>query len=251
MTSDSQTGYEKLQGYNFLTGWLHSVRYRHILQVMEEFAASRSSREPIRILDIGCASAKLYGLLDSRFSIDYLGCEIYPEFVAVARSRYGSRPNFRITDRSITSGEVPLAGFDVIAALETLEHIPEHEVVRLIEAIARARPTLFVCSVPVEIGPSVWLKNVGAWVCRYPRYKEYTWAETFWAGCYQLDKIPLHQTSHIGFDWRWLAQTIRHNMKIRRLTRFPLAWLPAAVSSSVFMVAEPRTMATTDSPPTS
>jgi hypothetical protein len=121
-----------------------------------------------------------------------------------------------------------------------LEHIPEHEVVRLVERIAGARPKLFICSVPVELGPALWLKNIGAWLCRYPRYKEYAWAQTFWAGCYQLDKIPLHQTSHIGFDWRWLAQTIRHNMKIKELKRFPISWLPAAVSSSVFMVSEPR-----------
>jgi len=241
MTTDTmQTQYEKLQGYNFLTNWLHSVRYHNILQVMKIFMAARTSRAPIRILDIGCGPGKLYGLLDQRFPIDYLGCEIQPDFIETARSRYGHRPNFKLTDQSITSGAVPFSGYDLITALETLEHIPEHDVVRLVEAIAAVRPALFICSVPVEIGPALWLKNVGAWLCRYPRYKEYTWSQTFWAGCYQLDKVPLHQTSHIGFDWRWLAQTVRHNMKIRELRRSPFPWLPAAISSSVFIVAEPR-----------
>jgi hypothetical protein len=169
-----------------------------------------------------------------------LGCEVYPDFIEVARTRYGRRVNFNLSDQSIMSGAVPLAGWDIIVALETLEHIAEHDVVRLIELISKARPKLFVCSVPVEVGPAVWLKNGGAWLCGYPRYKEYTLCQTFWASCYQIDKLPRHQTSHIGFDWRWLAQTIRHNMKITGLRRFPLRWLPAAISSSVFIVAEPQ-----------
>jgi SAM-dependent methyltransferase len=206
---------------------------------MEEFAGARPSSEPIHILDIGCGTAKLYGLLDERFPIDYLGCEIDTESIEAARSRYTKRPNFKLANQSITSGDVSLCKYDVIVALETLEHIPEHDVVRLVESIAMARPKLFICSVPVEVGPTVWLKNVGAWLCRYPRYKEYTWGQTFWAGCYQLDKLPIHQTGHMGFDWRWLAQTIRHNMKIREFRRFPIHWLPAPVSSSVFIVAEP------------
>ena len=235
-----QTRYERLQGYNFLTSWLHSLRYHNILKVMEEFSAARQSSEPIRILDIGCGPGKLYSLLDECFPIDYLGCEIQPDFIETAHSRYGKWPNFKLTNQSITSGGVSLCGYDVIVALETLEHIPEHDVVRLVESIAKAHPKLFICSVPVEIGPALCLKNVGAWLCRYPRYKEYTWAQTFWAGCYQLDKLPIHQTSHIGFDWRWLAQTIRHSMRIRDFRRFPFRWLPVAMSSSVFMVAEPR-----------
>jgi SAM-dependent methyltransferase len=240
MTDTNQTEYERLQSFNFLTAWLHSVRYRNILRTIKDYDAARASSGPIRILEIGCGPGKLYGLLDVCFPIDYCACEIDPAFVATARRRYGHRPNFKLTDQSITSGEVSLDSYDVIVALETLEHIPEHEVVRLVELIAYARPKLFICSVPIEIGPALWLKNAGACLCRYPRYKEYTWAQTFWAGCYQLDKVPLHRTSHIGFDWRWLAQTIRHNMTIKEFRRFPIHWLPAAVSSSVFMVAEPR-----------
>jgi hypothetical protein len=129
---------------------------------------------------------------------------------------------------------------DIIVALETFEHVPEHDAVRIIEAIAAAKPKIFVCSVPVEIGPAIWLKNVGSFITGYMRHREYRWSETFWAGLYQLDKLPAHGVGHKGFDWRWLAQTIRHNMKIKEIRRFPFNMLPAAVAFSVFMVAEPR-----------
>ena len=47
-------------------------------------------------------------------------------------------------------------------------------------------------------------------------------------------------------DWddltlgRWLAQTLRHNMRIVRTRHYPLPFLPAGLSTSVFMVAVPR-----------
>ena len=121
-----QTRYEALQGYNVFTRWLHSIRYRHILSVIEEFATCESPRRPVRILDIGCGPAKLYRILNERFPIEYLGCEIQAGFIEVARARHGNQPNFRITDQSITSGNISLHDWDIIVALETLEHIPEH-----------------------------------------------------------------------------------------------------------------------------
>jgi len=156
----------------------------------------------------------------------------------VAMSRYGDRKNFRLLRESALTAETGTP--DVVVALETFEHIPEHDVVRLIERIAALRPLFLIASVPIEIGPSIWIKNVGSWLMRYPRYREYTWRETFHAGLYRLDKLPPHEVNHKGFDWRWLAQTIRHNMELRTMRALPLPFLPFAVSTSVFFVARPR-----------
>jgi SAM-dependent methyltransferase len=227
------TAYEKNQSFNSINSWLHSRRYRAITR---EFARLDLAK-PIKVLDIGCAHAPLFPALDP-YGVDYLGVEISTKMAGVAQSRYGHCPNFRILVESamtVIDRETP----DVVTALETLEHIPEHDVVRLIEKVAARKPKLFIASVPIEIGPTIWIKNVGSWLMRYPRYKEYTWAETFHAGLYRLDRLPPHDTGHKGFDWRWLAQTIRHNMDLRVIT-LPLPVLPACVSTSVFMIARPR-----------
>lgn len=235
---DTETEYERNQRFNFLVSYLHSLRYRNILTLFKAIARETNGK-PIRVIDIGCAHAKLFSVLNERFDIDYTGIEINPVCVEAARSRYAGDPNFRVIHDSATNALANLKHADVIVALETFEHIPEHDVVRIVEAVAAAKPGLFVCSVPVEIGPAIWLKNVGSFVTGYMRHKEYRWSETFWAGLYQLDRLPPHDTGHKGFDWRWLAQTIRHSMKIKETRRFPLS-LPAAVAFSVFMIAEPR-----------
>jgi hypothetical protein len=238
----AETHYEKNQRFNLLVSWLHSIRYKNILMVIDD-VARKSHNERIRVVDIGCAHAKLFGILNDRFDVDYTGIEIDLAFVNTARSRYAHNENCRIIHDSAANCAKYLEGADIVVALETCEHIPEHDVVRLIEAIGAARPGLFVCSVPVEIGPAVWFKNLGSLITGYMRHNEYEWIETLWAGLYRLDRLPPHGTGHKGFDWRWLAQTIRHNMKVVELRKFPLNALPAAFAFSVFMIAEPRAAA--------
>jgi len=235
----AETEYERNQRFNFLVSWLHSLRYKNMLTLFRS-VARKTEGKSIKVVEIGCAHAKLFSILNERFDIDYTGIEVNPLFAEIAQTRYGSNPNFRVIQESAANVLSHMQGADILVALETFEHIPEHEVVRIIEAIATAQPKLFVCSVPVEIGPSVWLKNVGSLITGYMRHTEYRWAETFWAGLYQLDRLPPHGTGHKGFDWRWLAQTIRHNMTILEIRKFPLGFLPAAFAFSVFMVAEPR-----------
>jgi hypothetical protein len=127
-----------------------------------------------------------------------------------------------------------------VTALETMEHIDGPTVVRIIERIAQSRPRRFVCSVPIEIGPSVLIKNFGSLLMGYSRHKTYTWRQTLAAGFYQLDKLPRHTTSHLAFDWRWLAQTIRDHFKILETRFFPIRHLPAWASTTAFFIATPR-----------
>lgn len=231
--------YEKKQRYNVLVSWLHSQRYKHILNVFEEMAASNGDR-PIKVVEIGCAYAELFSILNERFAIDYIGIERQSKRVAIARERYQAHANFEIVCDNAERQLAQIADADIVVALETLEHIPGPIVVRIIEEVARIKPRLFICSVPVEVGPIVWVKNVGSLLIQYQSQRsKYTWKETFWAGFGRLDKLPPHGTTHRGFDWRWLAQTLRHNMKVREMRKLPLGLLPAPLSTSVFFVAEP------------
>lgn len=237
----AKSSYEKAQEFNSLISWIHSIRYENIVSFFHQLTSEIPDR-PIRVMEIGCAHAKLYQVLREQFNIDYVGIDVEPSFTALAHERHGHHPNFRVITGSAADPTVtnPVDRPDVIVALETLEHIPESIVVRIVENVARQRPTYFVCSVPVEVGPIVWAKNIGSMLMGYVRHKDYHWRETFWAGLYQLDKLPPHGTRHKGFDWRWLAQTIRHNMQIVETRTFPFGLLPAGLSTSVFFVCRPR-----------
>ncbi len=236
-----ETAYEKTQRHNALTRWLHSRRYRNVVELTRELARRIPDR-PIRVVEIGSAVSKLYDVLDPLYRIEYTGIELDAEFCRIAQERHAHRDNFRVIHGSASDPAVfPMLGHpDLLCALETLEHIPEHQVVRIVERMARLEPRLAVFSGPIEIGPSILIKNVGSLLVGYARAKNRPWREVFWASLYQLDRIPPHGTGHGGFDWRWLAHTIRHNLKIREIRKSPFSFLPAALSFSFMIVAEPR-----------
>jgi uncharacterized protein YfbU (UPF0304 family) len=227
--------YEKAQSFNPIVKFLHGVRYGHLLREFDAISA-RSGDRPIRVVEIGCAFAKTFSILKDRYKVDYLGIELNSLAAETAHDRYSRYDNFRIINDPVENHYAEFETADVILAMETLEHIPEHIVVRVVEAIGKARPETFICSVPNEVGPIVWVKNVGSLLMGYMRHKEYRWSETWHAGIYNLDKVDAHGTGHKGFDWRWLAQTIRHNIRITESHSSPVSWFPKTLSVSVIFI---------------
>jgi hypothetical protein len=72
----SLTYYEKNQAFNPLVSFLHSFRYKHLLNLF----ARLQSGNCLRVVDIGCAHAKVFQLLNSKFKISYVGVELDKNF---------------------------------------------------------------------------------------------------------------------------------------------------------------------------
>ena len=146
-------------------------------------------------------------------NFNYLGIEIRTDFVKLAEERYSHNSNLNIISDSVENVHNSFDDADLIIGLETFEHIPETIVVRTIEAITQSKCKYFYITVPNEIGPAIFIKNVGSYLMGYQRYKEYSWRETLAATLYNLDKVKRHGTQQKGFDWRWLAQILSQNLK--------------------------------------
>ncbi len=231
--------YEERLNHSPVTRFLHSVRYRNLLGVVEALSGFRGGK-PIRILDIGSGTAHAFALLDPRFAIDYIGVEKRGKFCSLAEERHGGRPNFRVV-RDLIGNRLDLIGeVDLVVALETLEHIPEDQVAVLVEHIGRAEIEGFYCTVPNEIGPAIAIKNLGSAMIGYQRHREYSWLDTFHAATYRLDKVAPHGTGHKGFDWRALQGVIAAHLDIQATHRSPYGWVPRAVSPSIGFYCTPR-----------
>ncbi len=228
-------GYEEDQGFNLITRILHRTRYRNLEQLLLKL--SNKSKNTIRIVDVGAGPAKVFEIASNLgIKFEYLGIELRKDFCELATERYSSCDNFEIICDSIENQFDKFDGADIIVGLESFEHIPESIVVRTIEAISVARFKYLYITVPNEVGLAILIKNVGSFLMGYKRYKEYEWRETLAASIYELDKVKRHGTKHIGFDWRWLAQTLRQNVKIVRKTTSPLEIIPKFVSPSIGFV---------------
>ncbi len=230
--------YEKIQNFNFITSYLHNTRYKNLLDLFKTI--KKEDNDEIKVIDIGCGPGKSYELLNANFKINYYGIERRKDFCDLAIERYGNFQNFKIVCDSVENQFSKFTDADIIIGLETFEHIPESLVVRVIEAIAKSNVPLLYCTVPNEVGPAILIKNIGSFIMGYSRHKEYSWRETISSSIYDLDNVGLHGVGHKGFDWRWLAQTIRHNLKIESITTSPFNFIPRSLSPSIGFIATNR-----------
>jgi len=240
MDKVTEVKYDKNQDFNRITRFLHSFRHDAVGEYIAELAREIPDR-PVRVLDVGCATGKTYEKLEAaRYRIDYTGFDYKEEFIAAANMRHGSKPNATFLQANAADPSMYTPGSaDLVISLETMEHMPERDVVRAVENICHiVKPRLFIASVPVEIGPSLWVKLLGAKAMRYKR-TPYTFSHAINAGLYRLNKLPAHKTSHRGFNWFWLEQTIRHNAPIRETRSLPFRWIPKQLTPTVMFVAEP------------
>jgi SAM-dependent methyltransferase len=216
--------YEARTNYNSIVRWLHSHRYRYVRDAVGELA-SRLNRT-IRVLDVGCGYGRVVDEL-AGLPVHITGFDRDREMVTGAAAKYPAA-KFIVgegADPNMYQGD-----FDVVVAMETLEHAVPAEVPVILDLIANERPELFICSVPVEVGPIVWIKNGGSALMGYWRGDEYRPSYTFWAGLYQLHKIPPHNQGHMGFDWRNLEKQIRERFQILHRYNLPLRQLPLATN---------------------
>jgi|TARA_B110001450_G_C17629319_1_gene484565 SAM-dependent methyltransferase len=237
--------YEKTQNFNFITKILHSVRYKNLIALVENIAGTKSGK--LKIVDVGCGPAKSYQEI-KKLGVDfsYVGVELREDFSTLASDRYSQFDNFQIINDSIENAFYTFNDADLIIGLETFEHIPEPILVRTMEAIGKSNFKYLYITVPNEIGPAIIIKNVGSFLMGYRRYKEYKWSETFAAGFYNLDSVMRHGTGHKGFDWRWLAQTVRQNCRIVKITKSPFQLVPKIISPSIGFICKNDIIASAD-----
>ena len=226
--------YEQKQNFNFITRFLHKTRYKNLDKLIRN---ASKKKKFLKIIDIGCGPGKAYNIIsETGINFEYIGIDPHQNFCNIASERYSKFQNFNIICDNIENKFELLDDADVIIGLETFEHIPEPIVVRTLEYISTINFILLYITVPNEIGPAILIKNIGSAIMRYSRYKQYTWKQTFFASIYRLDKLPPHTTEHIGFDWRWLAQTIRQNVNITKTTKNPIDIIPKSCSPSIGFV---------------
>lgn len=233
--SKIRSHYEEIQDFNFVTRFLHKTRYKNLINLVNKIESK--SDKAIRILDIGCGSCKAYNVINKNIKdFDYTGIEISEEYCHVAEARYSKHTNFHLINSPINECLDIIRDYDLIIGLESFEHIPEGQVVRVIESIAKSNFKYLYITVPNEVGPALLIKNTGSFLMGYSRHKEYTFKETLHAGAYNLDKVSRHTTLHKGFDWRWLAQTLRQNVIIEDKLTSPFSFIPKFISPSIGFV---------------
>jgi len=234
---------------NVINRWLHSRRYA----MVKEYLRQSFGKRKIRLLEIGAAYGRLYAELNEALELDYTGVELLADLYQPTLEMYQANPNFKLLHGSILDRELHqnlAPDYDVVVALETFEHIRIQQVPEVFDLLRNyLRIGILICSVPVEIGVPILVKNLGSYLLHYSRYQEYSLTETWKAAMKQTHRLSPHcgddsYPAHKGFDWRVIRYLLHQDFSIKREWHLPLLCLPAGLSTNILFIAAPRSRLT-------
>lgn len=231
-----------LEQGNTLTRVAHRSRFQAVLNVLG------NQKYPCA-LDYGCGDGWLLrvayeqGLIQSGFGID-----ISPEMIAASQATLSDIPHFKLGFPPETNRLIPPGTLDLAFCTETLEHVPDPAlIIDTILPLCKPNATL-VISVPIEVGPSLLIKQTGRYFANLKGtygYERYTWQE-LWSAAILWDtksfpsshseKLPYR--AHKGFDYRDLQKIISQKLILKKTVFSPFPMLGNLFNSTIIWVAQ-------------
>ncbi len=162
-----------------------------------QFLRDHAPRErPLRVLDAGCGTGGLLDLLSRSPDFQVTGLDLSPDSLRFTRER-GHR---RLVGADLTLLPFRTASFDVVTALDVIEHVPDDA--RAVEEIARV------------------LRPGGILVASVPAYR-FLWGPH--------DEALHHQRRYHGPEFRDLLQA--GGLRVEKQTHLLTALFPLAVAA--------------------
>jgi len=108
-----------------------------------------------KVIDIGCGSAPALQWLPE---VEYIGLDINPDCIALARRTYSSRGTFIVGNPQSVRGDSRFKSADIVIAIGVLHHLDDEEAEQCIQFAYDGLNTTgrFVCHEPC------WIPNQGA-----------------------------------------------------------------------------------------
>ncbi|OLP18779.1 hypothetical protein BST81_08545 [Leptolyngbya sp. 'hensonii'] len=244
-----------LEKGNSLTRTAHRSRYKTVLDLIQ----GHPTAIPYTLaLDYGCGDAWLLRIaLEQNLIRTGIGVDVDPQMVATCNAQFANQTDLQVCHPDDLPSRIAPHSCDLLLCTETLEHV--HSVPAILaDLLHYAQPQArLVISVPIEIGPSLLVKQMGRFLANWKGdygYESYTPDELFAAGMlWDTDRFPSSHSSdatykgHKGFDYRKVERLLRQTLQVEQqiFTPFPIAgnlfnstvvWLcrpPAAMAMSI------------------
>lgn len=228
------------------------VRYPH-LRRMEIISRSIEHLAPMSWLDYGAGDGAIYKHLAPRLRSSGAKVMLYepdPEMREQLHENLAEteKVNVRIIGALDDIGD---AKFDLVSALEVLEHLPMPERTRFYEILARHLTPGGSCliEVPIEFGPVLLLKEFGRRFLKN-RKSGYTAYELFMAGIFgaiqdskgRYDSADTRSfiSPHQGFDLPRFSRELRQIGDIQSSKNSPFPYLPRWMNQCILMNFKPH-----------
>lgn len=213
------------------------------------------------LLDYGCGDGTFIALAHEAFR-QSVGTDLDAEQIRGCTGRLGSLPGVEFVPVDALRQPAHAGHYDVIVCMEVLEHCPHDVQPVVVEDLARLlRPDGVVyISVPIEIGPTLLLKQIvravaaAGGLTEYAHRERYRAAELFrmtLAGSTSEIERPLTTAAaadgtivryhgHKGFNWHLLERIVDRYLRIERRLYSPMPLAGAWLNSQVWFECRKR-----------
>jgi 2-polyprenyl-3-methyl-5-hydroxy-6-metoxy-1,4-benzoquinol methylase len=239
---------------NAIVAWSHRRRFA----LARELASAGAGGA---LLDYGCGDGTFVAMAHDLFR-ETVGTDVDLEQLRDCRSRLAALPHTRF--ESIEALRAPRyeASFDAVACMEVLEHCPADIQPRVLADLDRlVRPHgVIVISVPIEIGPTLALKQLVRAAAAVSGLTEYAGRERYHLAEFirmvlagdtthiqrpvtvatKTDGVTVRYHGHKGFNWRMLARLVERTFVIERRLYSPLPLIGPWLNSQVWFVCRKR-----------
>lgn len=229
-----------LQQGNPLTRLAHRSRFSAVLNLLGNTKYQQA-------IDYGCGDGWLLktayeqGIISSGIGID-----VADYMLEACQEMFTETPGFKFCKPEELSKVITPQSCDLIFCTETLEHIGNPEKA-LAEILTYSQPgATMIISVPIEIGPSLLLKQIGRYFANLKGnygYEKYTLREIVSAAImWDVESFPSSHslkndyTAHKGFDYRKIEKLLSEKVKIQQRKFSPFPWGGNLLNSTVIWV---------------
>ncbi len=215
-----------------IRGWLHYARFHWATSALAESSSDSS------VVELGCFDGKVLEFMPF-LPKRYVGFDANWEGgLELARTKWIDYPNFEFKIcSSPTEFNSAIERFDIGICMETLEHLPELDLERYLEALASMVDKKVLITVPNETGLVFLAKRIAKRVCGH-RDDNYTAVDIFWLTIGRVDKVCRDQ--HKGFSWKGLLKKLDSKLRVTRIEGRPFRWLPPSLNLTICIVATPH-----------
>ena len=229
-----------LQQGNQLTRLAHRSRFSAVLNVLGNAQYNQA-------LDYGCGDGWLLKTAYEQGVIQSgIGVDIEDYMLAACQENCANLPSLKFCKPQEISDKITPHSCDLVFCTETLEHIGNPEKVLDLILLYCQPSAKLVISVPIEIGPSLILKQTGRYFANLKGnygYERYQPQELFSAAIlWDVNSFPSshslkeQSTGHKGFDYRNLEKILRQKLKIEQQFFSPFPWFGNLFNSTVIWV---------------
>ncbi len=239
-----------------LIAWSHSTRFKLARLLLLPFSGNR-------LLDYGCGDGTFLALNQDLYKTS-IGVDISADQIKNNSERFASlNPQIRFLTVDGLAEEISRSGlFNLVTCMETLEHCPMdvcQNILSLLRSSLKPDGTAFI-TVPIEIGPSLIIKQIFRHIAGWRNLGDYKYMETysfleFWKMVFATEETQItrpqytftHPTTgvtwlwhgHKGFNWRILKKWIQREFKIERIVFSPIPFTKSGLNSQVFFICKP------------